>query len=133
MARADDTGIVPLAFGAGTIALALLVAAIVWFALPGPDAKHRFVSPSERNVLEIGESCTEAGCTRVALRAERSSSGNWLRHGCVFELAEQRPMLLNAYALWTSDEATVDIVYADADGVGGKATISLDRDCTLSV
>ena len=40
-------------------------------------------------------------------------------------------MLLNAQPLWAADESTVDIVYADADGIGGKVTLDLARDCTL--
>ena len=132
MARPDDTGITPLAFAAGTVALVIAVAAIVWFAIPGPTAKHRFVSPSARNVIELGENCGEAGCTRVAIRERTGTDGSRTRRGCVFQLSEQRPMLLNAHPLWSADEAMVDIVYADADGVGGKVTLDLDRDCTIT-
>src|SRR5689334_12379043 len=131
MAKADDTGITPFAFAVGTIILVIVVGAIVWFAIPGPDAKHRFASPTGRNVVELGENCAESGCIRVAIREQTAADGSKTRRGCHFEIVEQRPMLLNAYPLWAPDETTVDIVYADAEGVGGKFTLDLDRDCTI--
>lgn len=132
MARPDDTGITPLAFAAGAATLVVVVGAIVWFAIPGPDARHRFVSPGGDQIIEIGENCTEAGCVRVAVHEATASDGSKLRRGCAVEIAEQRPMLVNAQAVWGPDEVTVDIIFADADGMGGTLTLVPARDCTIA-
>lgn len=131
MARIDDTGISPVAFWIGTAVVISVVLVVVWFAIPGASAKHRFTSPSGRDVLELGETCRDGACLRVAVLETTGIDGKKTRRGCQFEIAEQRPMLLNAHPLWAADEATVDIVYADADGIGGKLTLDLNRDCTL--
>jgi hypothetical protein len=131
MADAADTGISGRAFGIGVVLLAVGLGAVIWFAIPGPDAKHRFVSPSGRVALELGEMCREAGCQRVAISEETAADGSKRRLGCEVPLTETHPVLLNAYPLWAADEASVDVVYADAEGVGGKFTLDLARDCTI--
>jgi hypothetical protein len=119
-------------FWAGTIALFLIIAAIIWFAIPGVDARHRFISPSGKIVLDIGERCGEGGCARVIVSEETAANGSKTRFGCTVPLTEPRPVLLNVHPLWTDDETAVDIVYADADGAGGKFTLVLARDCTIA-
>jgi hypothetical protein len=119
-------------FWLATVALFFIIAAIIWFAIPGADSRHRFVAPSGSIVLDIGEKCGEIECTRIIIGEETAADGTKTRFGCNVPLTEQRPVLLNAYPLWTADESAVDIVYADADGVGGKFTLVLDRDCTIS-
>lgn len=120
----------PWMFWAGSAALFLIIASIIWFAIPGVDAKHRFTSPSGRVVLDVGERCGENTCTRVIIAEQAATDGSRSRLGCVVPLTEERPVLLNAFPLWADDERTVEIVYADADGVGGKFTLDLARDCT---
>ena len=39
-------------------------------------------------------------------------------------------MLLDAFPIWSDDEAAVDIVYADVDGVGGRFTVAFAEDCS---
>jgi hypothetical protein len=34
--------------------------------------------------------------------------------------------------LWSDDEGALDLVYADADGAGGKFTLTLDQDCAAT-
>lgn len=41
-------------------------------------------------------------------------------------------MLLNVAPLWNADETAVDIVYSDAQGIGGKFTLTLATDCTIT-
>jgi len=132
MALADNTSISGRAFGIAAIAVAAGIGAVIWFAIPGPDAKHRFVSPSGRVALELGEMCRETGCQRVAVSEETAPDGSKRRRGCDFVLSEAHPVLLNVHPLWSSDERSVDVVYADAEGIGGKFTINLDRDCTIT-
>lgn len=133
MALADNTGISGRAFGIAALVLAAGIGALVWFAIPGPDAKHRFVSPSGKIALELGEMCREGtGCERVAVSEEIAPDGSKRRRGCKLSLTETHPVLLNAYPLWASDERSVDVVYSDAEGIGGKFTLDLDLDCTIT-
>lgn len=132
MAELGRTSISPWAFWGASIGLFLVIGAVIWFAIPGPDARHRFTSPSGAVLLDVGEQCGEAGCRRVIVSEERASDGTTTRYGCTVPLTETHPVLPNAYALWGADEESVDIVYADADGVGGKFTLVLERDCTLT-
>lgn len=131
MAAAADTGISGRAFAIAALVIAVGLGAIIWFAIPGPGAKHRFVSPSGRIALEIGEMCRETGCQRVAVSEETATDGTKRRLGCEVPLTETRPVLSNAHPLWSPDEQTVDVVYADTDGVGGKFTLVLARDCMI--
>lgn len=129
--RLNFSDVPPWMYWTGTVTFFLIIASIIWFALPGAAADHRFVSPSGRIALTVTEKCGEGGCTR-AIVAEESEDGRTSRFSCVVPLTEERPVLLNAYPLWTADEAAVDLVYADADGVGGRFGLDLRRDCTAS-
>jgi hypothetical protein len=133
MAAADNPGVSGRTFGIATVVLALGIGAIIWFALPGIDAKYRFVAPSGTVALELSEMCREAGCQRIAIGEETAPDGSKRRRSCNFTLPESHPVLLNAHPLWASDERSVDVVYADAEGVGGKFTLNLDTDCTTEL
>lgn len=115
---------------AGSVAFAVLVGILVWFAIPGANANHRFTSPAGRVTLEISESCEET-CTR-SIVAETEDNAGKVRHGCVFDLPQTHAVLLNAYPLWAESERSVEIVYADAEGQGGKFALDIPRDCTLA-
>lgn len=128
----DRFGVAPALFGAGVLALFGVVGSIIWFSIPGPDAKHRFVAPSGEIAIELGEACRETACRRVAILEVTQADGARPRHGCSFELAEHWPVLLNAHPLWSADETAVDIVYAGADGQGGRFTLDFATDCTLT-
>lgn len=39
-------------------------------------------------------------------------------------------MLITVEAIWSADESSVEIDYADADGIGGRFTLDLETDCT---
>ena len=132
MATLDSAGISGRTFAIAAVLLAVAVGAIVWFAVPGPDARHRFVSPSGTMALELGEMCREGGCLRVAVSEKTAPDGSRTRLGCSLALAETRPVLLNAHPMWSADETSVDVVYADADGVGGKFTLHFQTDCTMT-
>lgn len=125
-----DTGISVVNYFAIAAAAFVAIAVVLWFAIPGPDAKHSFVSPSGQVTLELGEACREQGCARVIVMDEKTADGGHRRRGCEVPLVEQHPVLLNAHPLWAADERSVDIVYADAEGVGGKFALDLSRDCT---
>lgn len=114
----------------GSIALVLLVGTIIWFAIPDLSANHRFTSPSGRVTIEIGEFCEEK-CNRSIVAETEANSGK-TRRGCTFELPQTHAVLLNAYPLWAEDERSVEIVYADAEGQGGKFALDIARDCTLT-
>ncbi|MBL8591267.1 MAG: hypothetical protein JNK01_01190 [Devosia sp.] len=130
MIRDDAGGISPMfIFIAGSVAFLLIVGAIIWFAIPGASARHHFVSPSGRVALDIGEQCGET-CERRVIAETIAADGSRLRRGCRVELAETHPVLLNAFPLWAADEQTVEIVYADADGQGGKFPLNIAADCT---
>ena len=60
----------------------------------------------------------------------RAADGSKSRRGCAVSLAETHPVLFNVYPLWASDEQTVEIVYADAEGQGGKFPLNIATDCT---
>lgn len=49
------------------------------------------------------------------------------RHG---PADQPRPMLITVEAIWSADESSVEIDYADADGIGGRFTLDLETDCT---
>ena len=132
MVAMGQTTVPPWLFWVGTVVLFLMIAAIIWFAIPGPDARHRFVSPSGRIVLEVGESCAEDGCMRVIVSEETAADGTKSRLGCTVPLTDLRPVLISVDPLWTADERAVDIVYADAEGVGGRFTLVLERDCAFT-
>jgi hypothetical protein len=115
----------------GSIAFMLLAGIIIWFAIPGPSARHHFVSPTGRVSLDIGENCGET-CDRRIIAEVAAPDGGKTRRGCSFELTQTHPVLLNAYPLWAPDEQTVEIVYADSDGQGGKFALDIARDCTIT-
>ncbi|MDC9824001.1 hypothetical protein PRN20_09660 [Devosia sp. ZB163] len=116
----------------GSIAVMVLAGVFAWFALPGASAKHHFVSPTGRVALDVGETCGEAVCDRRITAEIVAPDGSKARRGCAFSLPATHLVLLNAYPLWASDEQTVDIVHADSDGQGGKFTIDIARDCTIT-
>lgn len=127
--RNEETGITPTAFIAGSLILLLLVGTLIWFAVPGLTASHRFVSPGGAVALDVGEQCDGTTCKRAIIAEFVAADGSKSRRACTVPLTETRPMLLNAYPLWSADEASVDIVYADADGVGGKFRLAFASDC----
>lgn len=129
MAAGGNPGVSGRTFGIATVVLAIGIGAVIWFALPGVDAKHRFVAPSGTVALELGEMCRETGCSRNAVSEATAPDGSKRRSSCAVTLPETRPVLLNAYPLWAPDERSVDVVYADAQGIGGKFTLNLDTDC----
>lgn len=130
--RFEDTGIPAWMFWLGSLVFVLVIGSVIWFAIPGIDAKHRFTSPSGRIVLDIGEHCGETECRRVIITEELAADGSRSRFGCIVPITDRRPVLLNVYPLWSEDESSVDIVYADAEGVGGKFTLVIARDCTIT-
>jgi hypothetical protein len=130
MAKLGQTSITNLQFWVGTLAVLAALGVGIWFAIPGPDTRHRLVSPSGRVVLDIGERCEQGTCARVIVSEETPTDGVTQRFGCAVPLTEQRPMLVTAQATWSADEGSVDIDYADAAGVGGTFTLVLGRDCT---
>lgn len=131
MIRDDAGGLSPMfIFIAGSVAFLLIVGAVIWFAIPGADARHHFVSPSGRVALDIGEQCGEASCERRVIAETIAADGSKSRRGCRVALTETHPVLLNAFPLWAADEQTVEIVYADAEGQGGKFPLNIAADCT---
>lgn len=117
-----------LAAGLGVM---LLAGTVIWFAIPAPDASHHFVSPSGAVVLDIGERCGEV-CDRRIVAETTAPDGKKLRRGCEFELSQTHPVLINAWPLWSDNEQTVEIVYSDAEGAGGKLALDIGRDCTIT-
>ncbi|KQW80413.1 hypothetical protein ASC89_10055 [Devosia sp. Root413D1] len=133
MIRDDAGGLSPLfIFTVGSIAFLLIVGAVVWFAIPGASAKHHFVSPSGRVALDIGETCGEASCERRIIAETIAADGSKSRRGCRVPLTDTHLVLLNAFPLWAADEQTVEIVYADAAGQGGKFPLNFAADCTAT-
>jgi hypothetical protein len=64
---------------------------------------------------------------------ETAADGKKSRFGCIVPINDARPVFLNMHPLWSADETSVDLVYADAEGVGGKFTLVLERDCTIAI
>jgi hypothetical protein len=129
----DEAGSVSplLIFALGSVAFLLIVGALIWFALPGAaTARHQFVSPSGRVALDVGEHCAEATCERQVIAESTAADGSKSRRTCRVPLTGNHAMLSNAYPLWAADERVVDIVYADAEGQGGKFTLDITADCT---
>ena len=123
--RFENITISPTTFVVGSIVFVLLMGMLLWFAIPGPSARHHFVSPSGKVALDIGEQCRETACARIAIV---ESSGH--RSECVMALTSTHAVLLNAHPLWAGDEKKVDIVYTDAEGQGGKFTLDFTHDCS---
>ncbi len=134
MARDEDSGVPVVAVVAvGSVVFLLLIGALIWFAMPGAaGARHHFASPSGRIGLDVSEQCGEAGCERRVVAETTAPDGSKSRRGCHVGLSETRPVLLNAYPLWAADEQTVEIVYADAEGQGGKFPLDIAADCTIT-
>lgn len=121
----------------GVVITAALVIAVgaataMWFMVPDPQAQHRIASPSGDTALHVGEYCDEGGCSRRIVAEFIAPDGSTSRRGCAFELAGNLPLFSNAWALWSSDESTVEVVYAGPDGEGGKLPLAIARDCTLA-
>ena len=130
--RQADAGVSPAALIVGTVLLVLGLGTLIWFAIPDPDARHHFSSPSGQVSLDIGETCGETGCRRAMVAEFVEPDGRKVRRGCAVPLTEDHPVLLNLYPLWSHDEGAVELVYADAAGEGGKFRIELTADCTDS-
>jgi hypothetical protein len=128
----EDTGVPAWLFWLGSLVFVFAIGAIIWFAIPGIDAKHRFTSPSGRVVLEVGENCGETECRRIIVSEATAPDGTKSRSGCNVPVTDLRPVFLNMHPLWSDDESSVDLVYADAEGVGGKFTLVFERDCTIT-
>ncbi len=128
----EDSGVPAWMFWLGSFVFIIAIGAIIWFAIPGVDAKHRFTSPSGRIILDIGEQCGETACRRVIITEELAVDGTRSRFGCIVPVTDRRPVFLNMHPLWSEDERSVDLVYADAEGIGGKFTLVLARDCTIT-
>ena len=112
----------------GSFALLVGVGTLAWFAIPGPRASHDFAAPSGSVALEVDEACEES-CRRRIVAVFTAADGSTSRRACAFELAQSHPVFLNAWAMWSPDERSVDLVYADTDGEGGKLTLSPQQDC----
>ncbi len=112
----------------GSFVLLVGVGTLAWFAIPGPRASHDFASPSGAVALEVDEACEET-CRRRIVAVFTAADGSATRRLCTFDLPQAHPVLLNAWAMWAEDERSVDLVYADSDGEGGKLTLSPQRDC----
>lgn len=133
MARDEDGGIPLVAVVAvGSVVFLLLIGTLIWFAMPGGGTKHHFASPSGRIALDVSEQCEEASCERRVVAETVAPDGSKSRRGCEVGLTQTHPVLLNAYPLWAADEQTVEIVYADAEGQGGKFPLDIAADCTIT-
>ena len=132
MARDEDGVSLTTVVVAGTVAFLLLIGTLIWFSMPSANgARHHFASPSGRVALDVSEQCAETSCERRVVAETTAPDGSKSRRGCHVELTETHPVLLNAYPLWAADEQTVEIVYADAEGQGGKFPLNI-ADCTLT-
>jgi hypothetical protein len=118
-------------FFTGAAAVVVGIGAIIWFAIPDIDTRHRLVSPSGQVALDIGEDCREDACARVIIR-DLMVDGDRSRVACAVPLTEQRPMLAKVEASWSADETAVEIAYTDGDGAGGTFTLNLETDCTAA-
>lgn len=133
MARpTTQIGVNPLLFWLAAVAVIGGIGAIIWFAIPGVDARHRLASPSGKTVLELGEVCANAVCTRLAVVETTAADGTKLRRGCPIELQQTVPVLIKVDPLWTANETGVEIVFSGAAGEGGRLTLDFTRDCTLA-
>lgn len=133
MARDEDGVSLTTVVVAGSVVFLLLVGTLIWFAMPSANgARHHFASPSGRIALDVSEQCGEASCERRVVAETTAPDGSKSRRGCHVGLTETHPVLLNAYPLWAADEQTVQIVYADAEGRGGKFPLDIAADCTLT-
>ena len=103
----------------------------VWFAIPGPDTKHRLVSPSGNKVIELAELCGPNGCNRVAVLDVANPDGSHIRTFCPLEQSGLTPLFANVTATWTPAEDSVDLAYVAATGPTGTITIPL-ADCTAT-
>ena len=123
--QGQQTGIPLWAFVLGAAVVVVAAFAAVWFALPGPDTRHRLVSPSGNAVLELAELCTDNGCNRVAIFEAAGT-----RTGCPLDLPGNRPLFVDVTAHWTG-EGSVDIAHIGADGTVGAITFTR-AGCTLT-
>lgn len=132
MARTTQIGVSPLLFWLAAAALIGGIGAIIWFAIPGVDARHRLVSPSGTTTLELGEVCAEAICTRLAVVETTAADGTKLRRGCPIALPQTVPVLRQVDPRWAANETGIAIAFSDAAGEGGRLTLDFARDCPLS-
>lgn len=115
------------------VAVLVIAAAFtaVWFAIPGPDTKHRLVSPSGAKVIELAELCTPNGCNRVAVLDVIKPDGSHIRTFCPLERSGLTPLFADVIATWSPAEDSIDIAYIAATGPAGTVTIPL-ADCTAT-
>ena len=133
MARDEDGVSLTTVVVAGSVAFLLLIGTLIWFAMPSAaGARHHFASPSGRIALDVSEQCAETSCERRVVAETTAPDGSKSRRGCHVGLTQTHQVLLNAYPLWAADEQTVEIVYADAEGQGGKFPLDIAADCTIA-
>ena len=56
---------------------------------------------------------------------ETAADGKKSRFGCIVPINDARPVFLNMHPLWSADETSVDLVYADAEGRSEEHTSEL--------
>jgi hypothetical protein len=127
----QPTGITMPVFVVVAVLVIAAAFAAVWFAIPGPDTKHRLVSPSGTKTIELAELCTPNGCNRVAILDVVKPDGSHVRTGCPLERSGLTPLFADVTATWTPVEDGVDIAYGAATGPTGTITIPL-ADCTAT-
>lgn len=111
---------------------AATILVIAWFGVgylfPEGGAVHHFRSPDRTGTLDLAETCNEAGCTRSAVLT-LGLPDTAKRFTCVVPLEGNTPLLPNAVALWAETGGTLDVIYADKDGEGGRFTLDFAKDC----
>lgn len=103
--------------------------AAVWFAIPGPDTRHRLVSPSGAKAIELAELCSPNGCNRVAILDQTQADGTHLRTDCPLAVSGSTPLFAELAANWSPSEDSLVIDYVSASGSTGSLTIET-AECT---
>lgn len=113
---------------AGVIIAVLM--AIIWFGIPGPDTKYRFVSPSENHAFELAERCGEFVCDRVAIYEETGPDGEKQRMACALPVGGDEPLFVTTTIVWLDNETRLEITYSNPDDIVRSLTIDFAKDCT---
>ena len=66
-----ETSIPRWMFLTGAAAVVIGVGALVWFAIPDIDTRHRLTSPSGQVALDLGEDCREGTCAPASSSRRR--------------------------------------------------------------